>query len=127
MADEAAKNRKIEEQLAQAMEEHSLVIKLLLLGAGDSGKTTLRKQMRNLFGTGFPQDMREEFAPVILSLLLSGFNDVVEAMEPLKVTMADADAGTAALKTIMAANASKVVELDEATFQVGYLARFTLK
>lgn len=71
--DEASINRKIEEQLARSMEEQSLVIKLLLLGAGDSGKTTLRKQMRNLFGTGFSKEMREEFAPVILNLFLSGF------------------------------------------------------
>lgn len=116
--DETAQNRKIEEQMAKSMEEQSLTIKLLLLGPGDCGKTTLRKQMRHLFGTGFPTEMREEFAPVILSILLAGFGEVAHAMDSqLKLQLTSPDAGLGALKTIEAALASKPQELDEATVE----------
>ena len=74
-------NKLIEQQMAKELEADMNTIKLLLLGAGDSGKTTLRKQMRNLFGNGFTKEMREEFVPVILNLLTSGFEDILDAMK----------------------------------------------
>jgi guanine nucleotide-binding protein G(i) subunit alpha len=104
-------NRKIEQDIAKHMEEQASVIKLLLLGSGDSGKTTLRKQMRNLYGTGFPKEMREDFAPVILSLLLSGFEEVAQAMDTqLKLPLTDSS--KACLKVILVGKQKKLIELD---------------
>lgn len=77
---ETQRNRLIEQELAKEAAEQSQIVKLLLLGAGDSGKTTLRKQARNLFGSGFSTEMKMQFAPVILSLLTEGFETVVAAM-----------------------------------------------
>lgn len=116
--DETALNRKIEQEQQRSMEQEASTIKLLLLGPGDCGKTTLRKMMRHLFGTGFPTEMREEFAPVVVTLLLSGFQEVLHAMETqLNIPLANAEAGQAALKSITAALAVRSSELDKSTVQ----------
>jgi guanine nucleotide-binding protein G(i) subunit alpha len=113
---EAQQNRLIEQQMAADMEKDALTIKLLLLGAGDSGKTTLRKQMRNLFGTGFTKEMKQEFIPVILNLLVSGFEDVLEAMQAqLKLDLVNPNSAAAAAKILeLARTQQKLVALDEA-------------
>jgi len=42
-----------------------IVKKLLLLGAGESGKSTLFKQMVSIYGAGFPQDERKTYNSVV--------------------------------------------------------------
>jgi guanine nucleotide-binding protein G(i) subunit alpha len=79
--EEARRNQKIQEEQNAALHETSSTIKLLILGAGDSGKTTLRKQMRNIYSNGFPVSVRAEFARVIISNLLDGTLDVLGAMD----------------------------------------------
>ena len=113
--EESNANRMIEQQMARDMEADMSTIKLLLLGAGDSGKTTLRKQMRNLFGRGFTKEMRQEFIPVILSLLVTGFEDVFEAMQgQLKIELTNGDSKAAAAKVMdVAKSQKKIVALDD--------------
>jgi GTPase SAR1 family protein len=50
--------------------------KLLLLGAGESGKSTLFKQMISIYGTGFPESERATFEPII-------FNNIITSMQTL--------------------------------------------
>jgi guanine nucleotide-binding protein G(i) subunit alpha len=42
-----------------------IVKKLLLLGAGESGKSTLFKQMIKIYGTGFPEEERKNYTDTV--------------------------------------------------------------
>lgn len=61
--------------LTQGMEkDHKAdlrVNKLLLLGAGESGKSTLFKQMITIYKTGFSEQDRKTFVPIIHNNVLS--------------------------------------------------------
>ena len=78
---EAAKDQEINRQQANAQANDANIVKLLLLGAGDSGKTTLRKQFRSLYGSGFSYEGRLEFQSVILGVLFEGTAAVLDAMK----------------------------------------------
>jgi GTPase SAR1 family protein len=50
--------------------------KLLLLGAGESGKSTLFKQMNTIYGGGFPEEDRKNFEYII-------YNNIIYSMQAL--------------------------------------------
>lgn len=52
------------------------ILKLLLLGAGGSGKSTLFKQMTTIYGKGFSDPERKSYKPII-------FNNMVMSMKTL--------------------------------------------
>jgi GTPase SAR1 family protein len=59
----------------QAQDE---IHKLLLLGAGQSGKSTLFKQMISLYGTGFGEAERESYRPIIFGNVISSMQTLLE-------------------------------------------------
>jgi GTPase SAR1 family protein len=77
---EAKLNAKTSKQLAKEAAEAKLTVKLLILGAGGSGKTTLRKQLQVLYGNAFATaEERQEVADIIIGNLLDGIRSVVAA------------------------------------------------
>ena len=54
----------------------SQVAKLLLLGAGESGKSTIFKQFKQLYGAGFTDEEKASFIPVI-------YNNTIQAIKTL--------------------------------------------
>jgi len=60
-----SKNKKLEEDLKNAHQDEMTVNKLLLLGAGESGKSTLFKQMITIYGKGFTEKDRKSYIPII--------------------------------------------------------------
>mmetsp|Transcript_11677 Transcript_11677/g.20857 ORF Transcript_11677/g.20857 Transcript_11677/m.20857 type:complete len:298 (-) Transcript_11677:11-904(-) len=99
--DKAARDRakKMDNQLEEDKNFDEQLIKLLLLGAGESGKSTIFKQMRILYGEGFGDDARQQTAPVIISNLISGTRTVLENTEKLGFKITD-EASLAATKLV---------------------------
>lgn len=80
---EAAKAAKLRTKLlgAKLAAEHNAdthINKLLLLGAGESGKSTLFKQMISLYGEGYPLPQRKIFSPIIHHNLITSIKVLLE-------------------------------------------------
>ncbi|KAK4755932.1 hypothetical protein SAY87_009689 [Trapa incisa] len=64
-AKENVQAAEIERRIEQETEAEKHIQKLLLLGAGDSGKSTIFKQIKLLFQTGFDEGELKSYIPVI--------------------------------------------------------------
>jgi len=97
---EARKRAKeMDAKIADDRQYDEALIKLLLLGAGESGKSTIFKQMRVLYGEGFGEESRQQTAPVIISNLIGGTKTVLENCEKMGFPLQD-PASLEAEKTI---------------------------
>jgi len=76
-----AASREIEAQLEEAMNQESAKVKLLLLGAGESGKSTIFKQMKILYGLGFVDAEREQYKRYVFSNIIEAMKAICEACE----------------------------------------------
>jgi guanine nucleotide-binding protein subunit alpha len=56
-----------------------------MAGAGESGKSTIIKQMRIIHSGGFPQDEREQNRAVIYSNLIVAFKVLMDIMKNQKI------------------------------------------
>ncbi|KAK0337509.1 hypothetical protein LTR94_004065 [Friedmanniomyces endolithicus] len=86
---DAKKNREIEKQLKEDQRRMLKEVKLLLLGAGESGKSTVLKQMRLIHTKGFQLPERKQWKVTIFQNLLHAFQVVFGAMEEQEVDFAD--------------------------------------
>jgi GTPase SAR1 family protein len=64
-------NKSFDDQLRAGHQEETSVYKLLLLGPGESGKSTLFKQMIQLYGTGFTEKEKKTYIAVIFRNIMS--------------------------------------------------------
>eukprot|EP00126_Sphaerothecum_destruens_P000291 Sdes_comp10342_c0_seq1m1988 len=81
----AETNRDIEKQLKKDRAELNRTVKLLLLGAGDCGKSTLVKQMKIIHGDGYTPSELASFRRLIFDNCLSSMKNVLQAMTDLKI------------------------------------------
>ncbi|KAK3673474.1 hypothetical protein LTR78_006708 [Recurvomyces mirabilis] len=86
---DARKNREIEKQLREDQRKQAKEVKLLLLGAGESGKSTVLKQMRLIHTKGFQLPERKQWKVTIFQNLLHAFQVVFGAMEEQEVDFAE--------------------------------------
>jgi GTPase SAR1 family protein len=70
-AQDKAVNRRINQDQAKDNHREKMVKKLLLLGAGESGKSTLFKQMIAIYGSGFPEEDRKSYTNVIYANIVT--------------------------------------------------------
>jgi guanine nucleotide-binding protein G(i) subunit alpha len=70
-------SKEIDRQLQQEVEEDTKVIKLLLLGAGESGKSTLFKQAIKLYGKGFSEQALQDYSRGITENVLTSMGTLV--------------------------------------------------
>jgi len=64
-------------------------VKLLLLGAGESGKSTVLKQMRLIHAGGFNKQERKNWRSVIFNNLINAFQIILGAMEEQRTDFED--------------------------------------
>lgn len=70
------RSRQIERVMGTAHTQEQQINKLLLLGAGESGKSTLFKQMITIYGKGYPESERKTFTSII-------YNNIITSMKIL--------------------------------------------
>lgn len=71
-------------------------MKLLLLGAGESGKSTFLKQMRIIHGIKFEPALMREYQHVIYQNIVRGMQVLVDAREKLDIAWENATSEMAA-------------------------------
>lgn len=55
------------------------------IGAGESGKSTVLKQMKLIYAQGFSKNEKLEWKPVVFSNIVQSFRVIFEAMEELSI------------------------------------------
>lgn len=74
---EKRRSDRITTRMRQDLEKESSVMKLLLLGPGESGKSTIFKQANALFNNGYQEEERRRFREIVFNNLYLGFKALV--------------------------------------------------
>mmetsp|Transcript_28985 Transcript_28985/g.32198 ORF Transcript_28985/g.32198 Transcript_28985/m.32198 type:complete len:349 (+) Transcript_28985:37-1083(+) len=85
--EENEKNKAINGLLKREREELPHEVKLLLLGAGESGKSTIAKQMKIIHLNGYTDEEKKQFIVVIHQNILQAINSLLQAAETCEYTV----------------------------------------
>eukprot|EP00842_Homolaphlyctis_polyrhiza_P002712 jgi/Hompol1/3441/HPOL_006533-RA len=83
------RNKEIELSIRREQEQRHREAKVLLLGAGESGKSTILRQMSLIHGNGFTPAEREVYKQVIISNAIQSMRVVLQAMRNLEITFSN--------------------------------------
>ncbi|GBB91367.1 hypothetical protein RclHR1_01860021 [Rhizophagus clarus] len=93
MSQEEQEGRRINEEIESQLRRDKLKmrneIKMLLLGAGESGKSTILKQMKLIHDGGYSPEERESFKEIIFSNTVQSMRVILEAMETMSIRLRD--------------------------------------
>ena len=76
-------SKQLEEQLMEDAEESAREVKLLLLGARESGISTVMKQMVIFHRSGYNEESRKKYINVILNNALVSLGNILQAMNSI--------------------------------------------
>lgn len=79
-------NAEIEKQLRKDKKKSRREFKLLLLGTGESGKSTFIKQMRIIHGRGYSDEDRRGFTTLIYENIFTAMQAMIQAMSTLQIS-----------------------------------------
>ncbi|EAL69280.1 hypothetical protein ACTFIW_004532 [Dictyostelium discoideum] len=86
-------------------------VKLLLLGAGESGKSTISKQMKIIHQSGYSNEERKEFKPIITRNILDNMRVLLDGMGRLGMTIDPSNSDAAVMiKELTSLQASIVTD-----------------
>jgi guanine nucleotide-binding protein G(i) subunit alpha len=83
------RNKEINKQLEKEKSMLKNEVKLLLLGAGESGKSTILKQMRLIYDNGYGIEERISYREIIFSNTFQSMRVLCEAMINLNISYGD--------------------------------------
>lgn len=78
-------NDEIERQIRKDCLRQKTELKLLILGTGDSGKSTFIKQMRIIHGTGYTDEDRKGFVKFVINDIYLAINTLIMSMSALGI------------------------------------------
>uniref|UniRef100_A0A8C1QC42 Guanine nucleotide-binding protein subunit alpha n=1 Tax=Cyprinus carpio TaxID=7962 RepID=A0A8C1QC42_CYPCA len=78
-------HNEIKRILAEQKKRERREIKVLLLGTGESGKTTFIKQMRIIHGKGFSEEDRRGYTKLVFQNIFTAMKALTAAMNTLKI------------------------------------------
>lgn len=82
-----ASSQAIEEELKRERQANESKVKLLLLGTGDSGKSTFAKQMTVLHSSGFSNEEYQRFQKVLRDNCLTSMQKILAAIKESQVKL----------------------------------------
>ncbi|XP_045480959.1 guanine nucleotide-binding protein subunit alpha homolog [Harmonia axyridis] len=106
-------SQEIDKMLEKDKQTLKRQVKLFLLGAGESGKSTFLKQMRIIHGMKFDHEYLKEFQQVIYENVVRGMQSSVDARAKLDIPWGD-PTNSSAEKELLLFN--KVLHLDAKLF-----------
>jgi len=86
----AERSKMIDKTLKTDGQRDAKDVKLLLLGAGESGKSTIVKQMKIIHDNGFSTEELSQFKAVVYSNLVQSIQMIIKAMSRLEIEYDDA-------------------------------------
>ncbi|KAI4823744.1 hypothetical protein KUCAC02_012314 [Chaenocephalus aceratus] len=84
------RSKMIDKNLRDDREKSAKEVKLLLLGAGESGKSTLVKQMKIIHEDGYSEEECKQYKVVVYSNTIQSIMAIIRAMGRLKIEFGDA-------------------------------------
>lgn len=87
----AERSKMIDKNLKADGERAAREVKLLLLGAGESGKSTIVKQMKIIHESGYSPEECKQYKPVVFSNTIQSMQAIIRAMGTLKVDYGNPD------------------------------------
>ncbi|KAK2068316.1 hypothetical protein P8C59_002959 [Phyllachora maydis] len=84
-----ARSRELDKIIRADEKRMQREVKLLLLGAGESGKSTVLKQMKLIYASGFSKTEKLEWKPVVFNNIVQAFRMIYDAMNELDVKFAN--------------------------------------
>ncbi|XP_041060217.1 guanine nucleotide-binding protein subunit alpha-11-like [Carcharodon carcharias] len=78
-------NKQINKTLKQQKRNQRRQLKLLVLGTGESGKSTFIKQMRIIHGSGYSEEERKAFAKLVYQNIITAIQSIIRAMDTLNI------------------------------------------
>lgn len=79
------RSRQIDKTLQREYERQTNEVKLLLLGAGESGKSTVVKQMKIIHENGYSHNEREQYKSVVFSNTIQSMIAIIKALHLLDI------------------------------------------
>ncbi|KAI9884543.1 MAG: G-Protein alpha subunit [Watsoniomyces obsoletus] len=83
------RTKEIDNLLRREAKHKTHEVKLLLLGAGESGKSTVLKQMKLIYASGFSRAEREDCRSTIFANLVTAFRTIFKAMDEIDIPFED--------------------------------------
>lgn len=87
--EEEKRSKEFDKQLKKDAEIAARDIKLLLLGAGECGKSTILKQMKIINMDGFGKEEFDTYKGIIYSNTVQSLGSIVKAVETLNIAWGD--------------------------------------